>query len=410
MTTRNACLILVFGLAALLISGAARAEEKSPTLSITAGRGGFLLTSPDGDFVFKLRGIIQADSRLFFQDQATAVDTFTLRRVRPIIEGTVFKIFDFRITPDFGGGVTVLQDAYLDARFNPAFKLRFGKAKSPFGLERLQSAADIEFVERSLVTDLVPNRDLGIQATGDLAGGKFNYAIALMNGVVDGGSADTDQGDGKDVDGRIFAQPIAGLGIGIAFTTGSEKGFLPAPSLPTYKTSGQQTFFRYRLGTTLDAAVVADGTRYRYSPQFYYYRGPVGVLGEYAFTSQEVRKGTDITAIGNDAWNLNFTYVITGEKASYKGITPDSPFDLDAGGFGAFEVVFRYSQLDVDNDAFPIYADPALFSTLANEWAIGLNWYLNKNVKFVFNYDQTSFDGGALKTEQLFVSRFQIAF
>ena len=409
LNLKQRILILVLGVA-VLVSATARAEEKSPTLSITAGRGGFLLTSPDGDFVIKLRGIIQADSRFFFQDQVTAVDTFTLRRVRPIIEGTVFKIFDFRITPDFGGGITVLQDAYLDARFHPAFKLRFGKAKSPFGLERLQSASDIEFVERSLATFLVPNRDLGIQAVGDLAGGKFNYAIAVMNGVVDGGSADTDQGDGKDAVGRIFAQPIAGLGIGIAFSAGSEKGSLIAPSLPTYRTSGQQPFFRYRVSTTLDQTVIANGDRYRYSPQFYYYHGPAGFLGEYVFTSQKVRKGLDTEKIGNQAYNINAFFVLTGEKASYKYVVPDHPFDLDNGGLGAFELAFRYSRLDVDDDAFPLFSDPALFSTLANNWTIGLNWYLNKNVKFVFNYDQTSFDGGALKTEQLFVSRFQIAF
>ncbi|HSP06343.1 MAG TPA: porin, partial [Acidobacteriota bacterium] len=371
---------------------------------------GFQLTSPDGDFVIKLRGIVQADSRFFFQDQVTAIDTFTLRRVRPIIEGTVFKIFDFRITPDFGGGTTVLQDAYLDARFNPAFKLRFGKAKSPFGLERLQSASDIEFIERSLANNLVPNRDLGIQAVGDLAGGKLNYAIAVMNGVVDGGSADTDLGNGKDAVGRIFAQPVTGLGIGIAFSAGTEKGFLLAPSLPTYRTSGQQPFFRYRVSTTIDATVVADGNRYRYSPQFYYYNGPVGILGEYVFTSQKVRKGPNTATIGNNGVNLNVYYVLTGEKASYKYVVPDHPFDLDAGGWGAFEAVFRYSRLDIDNDAFPVFADPGLFSTLANNWTVGLNWYLNKNVKFVFDYDQTNFDGGALKTEKLFVTRFQIAF
>ena len=63
-----------------------------------------------------------------------------LRRVRPIVEGTVFKFFDFRLTPDFGGGTTVLQDAYVDLRFRPFVKLRVGKQKQPFGVERLVSA------------------------------------------------------------------------------------------------------------------------------------------------------------------------------------------------------------------------------------------------------------------------------
>src|SRR5439155_13346768 len=158
-------------------------------LSITAGKGGFSLTSPDGDFILRFRGYVQEDGRFFLGDKPSgAVDTFLLRRARPMFEGTLYKYFDFRIMPDFGNGLTVIQDAYLDAKFATAVKIRFGKAKAPFGLERLQSATDIEFVERSLANDLVPNRDLGISLFGDVADAKVSYALAVMNGVVDGGS------------------------------------------------------------------------------------------------------------------------------------------------------------------------------------------------------------------------------
>src|SRR5262249_10107873 len=150
------------------------------------------------------RGYVQADSRFFLGDQPAAIDTFTLRRVRPIFEATVYKYFDIRIMPDFGGGTAVIQDAYIDAKFNPAFKIRFGKTKGPVGLERLQSARDIEFVERSQVTNLVPNRDLGIQVFGDFAASKVGYAAGLFNGVVDAGSTDNDNGQGKDFEGRLF--------------------------------------------------------------------------------------------------------------------------------------------------------------------------------------------------------------
>ena len=71
--------------------------------------------------------------------------------------------------PDFGGGTTVLQDAYLDLKFSPAFKLRTGKFKSPLGLERLASALDIPFVERAYPTSIVANRDIGVLLFGDVA-------------------------------------------------------------------------------------------------------------------------------------------------------------------------------------------------------------------------------------------------
>jgi phosphate-selective porin OprO and OprP len=400
--------ITLFVVVLSLFCASAKADEP---LIISAGKGGFLLTSPDGDFAIKLRGNLQVDGRFFLGDQpSAAIDTFLLRTARPIIEGTVYKYFDFRLMPDFGNGQAVIQDAYLDAKFNPAANLRFGKAKAPFGLERLQSETDLELVERSLATQLVPNRDLGIQVFGDVANARLSYQAALTNGVIDAGSSDSDNTNSKDFGARIFAKPVNGLGFGIAYSTGKQEGSLLVPALPSYKTSGQQTFFKYRLSTVIDTTTIADGTHYRYSPQFYLYHGPLGVIGEYVVSSQLLRDGLATARIDNKAWNLTANYVLTGENASYKSIDPKNPFDPSKSHWGAFEVAFRVDQLDIDHDAFPIFADPATSATKAKNWAAGFNSYLNKNIKFMFDYDHTSFEGGSLPTEKLFLTRFQIAF
>jgi phosphate-selective porin OprO/OprP len=75
--------------------------------------------------------------------------------VRPIIEGTFGGIYDFKFMPDFAQGKTVIQDAYVTGRFAPGFQVTGGKFKAPIGLERLQSANDIRFVERAHPTQLV---------------------------------------------------------------------------------------------------------------------------------------------------------------------------------------------------------------------------------------------------------------
>jgi phosphate-selective porin OprO and OprP len=148
------------------------ADKAKQTATVSAGADGFALKSTDGAFQLKLRGLLHADSRWFFDsDDPTGDDTFTLRRVRPYIEGTVFDIFDFRFTPDFAGGRTVIQDAYVDARFQPWLQIKGGKFKTPFGIERLQSASAIRFVERALPNNLVPNRDIGGELHGELGGG-----------------------------------------------------------------------------------------------------------------------------------------------------------------------------------------------------------------------------------------------
>ena len=73
------------------------------------------------------------------------------------------NIYDFRFTPDFAGGKTIILDSFVAARFRPWSVVTAGKFKVPVGLERIQSASDIRFIERAFPTSLVPNRDLGVQ-------------------------------------------------------------------------------------------------------------------------------------------------------------------------------------------------------------------------------------------------------
>lgn len=155
-------------------------------------RNGFTLQSETGDFVLKITGYVQSDGRFATGDDANAVtNAFLMRRVRPIVQGTVSKYFDFYLNPDFGGGLTILQDAYIDTRFTPKLRFRAGKLKTPFGIERLQSGQNLLFVERALPNNLVPNRDVGLQVHGELGQGGFGYQLAVLNGVPDGGFVDT---------------------------------------------------------------------------------------------------------------------------------------------------------------------------------------------------------------------------
>jgi phosphate-selective porin OprO/OprP len=122
-----------------------------------------------------IRGLVQFDSRLFFGDNGIVNNALLLRRARLISEGTFAKIFSFQIVPEFGGGGATAANAFsiLDANVgvavNSALQFKFGKFKSPVGLELLQSDSWTFFDERSLVTNLVPNRDIGAQVSGERA-------------------------------------------------------------------------------------------------------------------------------------------------------------------------------------------------------------------------------------------------
>jgi phosphate-selective porin OprO/OprP len=130
---------------------------------VKASPKGFSIQSPDNANVFKMRGLLHVDGVSYLEDaDLKGVNTWSLNRVRPIFEGTVGGIYDWRFTPDFGRGRTVIQDAYVTGRYLPWLNLTAGKFKAPVGLERLQSASDVRFVQRAFPTSLAPNRDIGI--------------------------------------------------------------------------------------------------------------------------------------------------------------------------------------------------------------------------------------------------------
>ncbi|HET8648237.1 MAG TPA: porin, partial [Vicinamibacteria bacterium] len=146
----------------------------------------------EGDLKIELHGYLQFDGRFYpgAGDGDAGTDSFLLRRVRPSVQGTLGRHFEFTLTPDFGGGAAVVQDAYLEVTLSRALQVRAGKFKPPVGLERLQSATDLALVERALTSGLSPNRDVGLQLQGEVGAGVLTYAAGVFDGAPDGGSLD----------------------------------------------------------------------------------------------------------------------------------------------------------------------------------------------------------------------------
>lgn len=431
---------------------------KKVTPVVKASSAGFSIESADARNSIRLAGVFQSDYRYYDQGArdvrnrsnaragdldvngfSDANNTWILRRVRPTIQGTVSGKYDFRFTFELGGGSASAIDSYIDARLHPAFKLRAGKFKPFVSLERLQAAQDIKFLERSYVSsNILPGRDLGIAIYGDVLDNRLNYAIGLNNGVIDGGNSSTGvEFDGNpEYTGRLFATPFStgysiltnlGLGVAVTYTdfqgernlnfTDTSAADATRNGLPAYLTNGQNTFFRY------SSAAIADGERFRFAPQANYYYGPLGIIAEYASVSQEVSLssgGSPATGgvatntviipgthnrLTHNAWEVATTYLLTGEDASYRGVKPAQEFDLVNGGWGAWELVGRYSEINLDEATFQniartsyltgTYANLSESAASAHSWTLGLNWWLNQNAKFALNYEYTLFNGGA---------------
>lgn len=68
-------------------------------------------------------------------------------------------------------------------RITPDLSVKAGLFKSPFSYEFLTGAAAIDFVNRStVVNQLAPNRQIGMQLGGNVSDGKLRYRLGVFNG------------------------------------------------------------------------------------------------------------------------------------------------------------------------------------------------------------------------------------
>jgi phosphate-selective porin OprO/OprP len=399
---------------------AAQPSTQPPASPVSAGwQNGFFIQSANGDFRLQLGTVVQTDGRFSLDDVKPVINTFSVRKARIILSGRVGKYFDYRFMPDLGNGTVNVLDAYFDVRFSPAFRVRLGKDKSPVGHEVLVGDAALVFPERALPSSLLPNRDIGVQVQGDLAGGKVYYAGGVFNGIVDGTSSTTelDTNNGKDLAGRIAIQPfrrntapgpLHGLGFQVGGTRGKQTG-----ALPSFRTSIGQSWFSYAAAAGATPAATAGGLRTRITPAVFYYQKIFGVFAEYARSEQVVVRGGEPRTIANAGWDVTGVVNLTGENASAGLVTPKHAFDPPTHQWGALQAVARDAELKVDAAAFDAGVAAASASRKAQQLTLGVNWYPIQYIKYYVNYERTVFDGGAADgrpTENAIFLRMQLAF
>lgn len=390
----------------------APAQPSAPPPVTVGWSDGFFMQSADGNHRLVFGLVLQADGRFGLDEDSPIVDTFVMRKARPILSGRVARYIDFKLMPELTGGTAVLLDGYFDVRISPKFRLRSGKDKTPVGYELLLGDATLIFPERTVVSLLVPNRDIGFAAHGELAGGKVLYGGGIFNGnTLDGASntTDVDLNDGKDFAGRVVFQPFRSastpvsrwnnLGFHVGASTGNQSG-----PLPSFRTSAGQSYFSY-LPTAL-----ADGRRSRVSPAVFLYLHRFGAFAEYARSSSDVIMGQRTATVDNHAWGVTASYVLTGEPTSDRGVRPRAPFDPAAGQWGALQLAARFAQITLDDDIFAAGLAAVGATRGATQLSIGVNWFLNNLVKVYGTYERFTFDGGSRSDEHVIIFRSQLAF
>jgi phosphate-selective porin OprO/OprP len=116
--------------------------------------------------------------------------------------------------------------------------------------------------------------------------------------------------------------------------------------------------------------------------------GPFYFQGEYFFLNVDRLNG--LPALKFNGGYAEAAFTLTGESRSYvpgtgaySAITPNRPASLDGSGWGAWEIAARYSFMDLDDRIG--FADGAAGGK-QTLYTVGLNWYANRNVRFMLNY------------------------
>jgi phosphate-selective porin OprO/OprP len=408
-------------------------QEKKPGTS--GWDNGFYIQSADKEHTLRITGQIQTDYRQFLNEHDTTdISTFLLRRARFGIEATVFNYYEFRFLPDYGQGRANIQDAYLNVHYIDGLQFQVGKFKEPVSYEQLIQDRFVPTLERSLIDQLVPARDIGVMIHGqNLFGDQFDYALGLFNGEVNGGSGppapDSDTNRLRDFAARVAWRPLNYESLpkwlhlvqfGVSGTTGIEN----EPMLPS----------SLRLPSTVpflafNSTVTANGLRTRITPEVSYFYRSFGMAAQYFQMDQQLSP----TATTNTRVTVPFTggyvmmtYLLTGEeRTTYsQPITPLRPFDPlhPFSNPGAWELVVRASHLDVGSQVFAPgavrLADPTRWTDNCSELTVGFNWYLNSLVRMQFNYEHGWFGNPVLlgtpnaffRSSNALLTRMQIIF
>ena len=163
----------------------AASQSKSPDKPAVAGwdkKNHAFLRSADGAFETQLTGYAQLDFR-GYQSGNHPPNTLLIRRARFAVEGKLESYFDFKVEGDFADtNSTLLRDFYVNINRIDAFQLRFGQFRVPISQEEIRRDQVQDFVERSMVNNLVPSRSPGLMASGLVNKGAFEYQIGAFNG------------------------------------------------------------------------------------------------------------------------------------------------------------------------------------------------------------------------------------
>lgn len=363
-------------------------------------------------------------------------DAVVFRRARLRADGTIFETIEYVVEYDFVNSLRVdaptatantanipaPTDAYWTFKEIPWLgNFRVGLQKEAIGFEHLTSSRFLNFMERSYLQDLFtgPSNNgfsPGISAFNNYAGDRGLWAIGGFKNNNTSNPFAFVQGDGTySLTGRLTYLLIDDpenhqlLHVG---ASGSKRD--PDGNLIRFRTRS------LRNGPGNLATVYGDTGTFNADTQYLAGLELVGVSGSWNFQSEWIGSwstdtsnftppagfpgggtnaagaaGTPHGTYMSQGGYCEVQYFLTGEvreydrkSAAFGRVTPKRNARWKGGCYepGAWQAGFRYGFADLN--------DNGIKGGYLNEYTVGLNWFLNPNMKVQWNYvlTQRNFD------------------
>ncbi|MBD9435527.1 porin [Pseudoxanthomonas sp. PXM03] len=333
-------------------------------------KGGIKVTSADGKFEATVGGRIHFDTYAFDRDLASTTGTTEFRRARLTLGGKAYG-WEYKLEQDFGAGTNLdgLRDAYI-AKSALGGKFTIGHFKPYRAMEELTSSNELLMMERPFAsaTGLFGNRQFQ-QGVGYLRAGE-NYTAGVSVFNLRGAAGARNEGVGSA--GRVTFAPI-----------NNDNNTLHFGAWYSYENANNGSdnlaaTFNYagRRGPSQAIATTTGASRNQvtaYALEAAGSFGPAFFQAEYADATfgQPLGRDQDVTS-----YYVQGSFMLNGGHKGYKAATGvfASPKYVDK---GLWELTARYD-----------YAENETLNREVTSWILGMNYYVNPNLRFMFNYTQ----------------------
>ncbi len=299
--------------------------------------------------------------------------------------------FDATVVYDFESDTWL--DVALRLETKPLFghdvgRIRMGQFKLPVGFEGNSSTRAISFMENALPSQAYyESRRVGVEWAFERPAYLWNLGYFWGNDLQ-GNNPGTTLAARAAWTPRKQAGDVLHLGVSASEEHPDDeingRGQLIEPSV-RWRAKPEASLTSVRL---VDSGTLSRVDRIRREGvEALWIKGPWSLQGEYL--RQSTSREAGLRGFSSDGWYVFGSWILTGESRGYNAGNIANP--QPAGKFGAWELLARYSHIDLDQDG--------IAGGRESNWTLGVNGYFSKYFRVQANYVFVDAERGAAQAD-----------